>query len=95
VTRRETGEMGTEWNGSARPSKSLTVGAHSFPRVGAVATGQSWFSSCVLYPGSCTYLKRLAGGNCGQLVQTAEGKLVVMLGDTYSVYMHVYTTSGI
>jgi hypothetical protein len=41
------------------------------------------------------YLKRLAGGNCGQLVQTAEGKLVVMLGDTYSVYMHVYTTSGI
>lgn len=49
----------------------------------------------MLYPGSCTYLKRLAGGNCGQLVQTAEGKLVVMLGDTYSVYMHVYTTSGI
>lgn len=30
VTRRETGEMGTEWNGSARPYYSLTSWAHLF-----------------------------------------------------------------
>lgn len=30
VTRRETGEMGTEWNGSSRPYYSLTSWAHLF-----------------------------------------------------------------
>jgi hypothetical protein len=56
VTRRETGEMGTEWNGSARPSKSLTVGALSFPRVGA-ATGQLVLQRCAL-PGFLYVLKK-------------------------------------
>jgi hypothetical protein len=66
VTRRETGEMGTEWNGAretGRESRSLTAGTHGCSA--EPGAGRSHKSVLRAYRG---YLKVLAGGNCGQLV---------------------------